>query len=306
MRFVLLSLCVFLVSCSLSTPLGGGWRASDSGDSGHDIGDAGGDSGEEPDGGDADVDGDDGATADSDPPADVPVPPDVAEDPDAAVEDVVADTREADTPPDAPPDTTPEDVGDLCADVVCPDSQAACVHVQCDPLTGQCGTMVAPQGSDCTNNGSGVCLDGACVECIRPADCLRGGGCQRAACRGNRCATTWVDDGTQCSRTDETPGFCRRGFCAECSSDDHCTDPLRRFCSDGICGQCDESEDCQGELDECLHWVCSGRQCFAVGNTGVPCDDGEGICFTHRCVDCYRDEHCDADASCEDMQCVGD
>jgi len=92
--------------------------------------------------------------------------------------------------------------------VVC-DDRNPCTADTCDPADG-CVFTAVQDGTGC---GSGVCVDGECVEieCGGAEDCDDGNECTEDICNGGVCEYPPVEDGTACANG---AGVCQAGTCA--------------------------------------------------------------------------------------------
>ena len=196
-------------------------------------------------------------------------------------------------------------------EVDCPaEPGAACSQPACDPVTGACGVVGAPDGTDCA---TGPCDAGAkCHE----GECLVPNG---ACDDGDPCTADECDDQSGCTNTPLDGGPCDDGN--PCSAGDSCVE--------GACwpGQdvcvCETSEDCSGEgFDQCLgDWSCESGACVVMPNTAVTCDDlpveacqvaqcqpSTGECVVHAAADgvaCEDGNACTQDDSCSQGTCAG-
>lgn len=161
------------------------------------------------------------------------------------------------------------------------------------------------------------CIDGDCVLC--PTGCDSDEQCDPQAHCDGQCQAN-LADGEECDEdTDCTSGHCANGFC--CASSDCCQvsgDCPLSYTADP---ECDDAEQCQGQR---IDAVCVTSMC---GSTIVPDDsacsaettaDDCGLYPTVYCTGqpdqqapvcpqvCAGDEQCDAQAHCDDAQCVPD
>jgi len=162
-----------------------------------------------------------------------------------------------------------------CVPKQCQPPASECETSACDNQTGECETAPKPNGTSCS---SGVCLSGACVECITSADCPDDGDpCTDAACaQSNECA--------------QVP---------HCFDGDVCTidvcDPQTGACS--YPPLCDDGEYCTADvclLGNCYHFP---------DHCGELCNNGTGTCQRGVCVrfECLTDQDCQLPAEyCQD------
>lgn len=117
-------------------------------------------------------------------------------------------------------DGNPCTVGDACNNgvcagtpVVCP-SPGVCGVSSCDPMTGSCVVLPAPDGSPCSDGSactsgevcsSGVCTNGALLVCSPVDECHQAGQCSP---NSGDCSNPKAPNGTPC-----TGGACFMGFC---------------------------------------------------------------------------------------------
>ena len=182
----------------------------------------------------------------------------------------------------------------------------ACVHPVCDPLTGACGEILAPEESPCDDGD----------PCTGPDRCRADGGCTGPPVM----EPLPCDDGDPCTIEDA----CADGGCA--GQPDPCDDG--NACTDDACpaatGACvhppvPDGRPC-GSPDPCspAHGSCAAGLCEPLGEEGVPpegspCDDGlacttDDICRSRVCTglpdDCDDRRPCTVDACVEPEGCV--
>ena len=210
-------------------------------------------------------------------------------------------------------------VGGACsikpADGKCPDGQVKCGEVCIDPKTNK---------SYC----------GADASCANYSDCAaQGKTCENGACVGgtvNECEPGKVKCGTDCIDPNTSDAFC--GADASCQHYTACVDgktcvggacsskPEDGKCSDGLvkCGEAcidpDSNNAYCGADDSCEHYVdcakdgktCENGACVGSGPAN-DCDPGKVKCG-EDCIDPMTDnDHCGADAQCENFTaCVDD
>ena len=177
----------------------------------------------------------------------------------------------------------------------------ACQLPVCDPVTGDCAALPAPDGLACDDGDpctvSDSCQDGACAS----GDAL---GC---------------DDGEPCTddSCDPALGCVHAPSTAPCEDGNHCT--AQDVCADGACGGgaavwCDDGDPCTA--DSCQ----PAAGCVHVAAPG-PCDDGSPCTVGDACQDgaclsgpnlcqCATDADCawldDGDLCTGSMICVDD
>lgn len=168
---------------------------------------------------------------------------------------------------------------DLCANVVCDDSDA-CTTDACQ--NGQCifSSLDCDDTDACTSD---ACSGGICSH--SPMNCDDNDVCTNDACNGGVCSNTPIPGcGDPCAtlvcndQDDCTTDACVNGQCVftplNCDDSDACTVDV---CAAGICSSTQVSCD---DADACTADACANGQCQF---TPVNCDDGDA-CTTDECI----------------------
>lgn len=145
--------------------------------------------------------------------------------------------------------------------------------------------------------------------------------CSRTGCSPGLACDTTSGNCVGCTEQSQCPvGFCNINShnCAQCITDEHCTNPLAAHCAADVCGACTSNAQCSKFAGRglCVDGVCGecDDNTDCTGNTnGSQCNT-----TTHACVQCTGDEqctdptasHCGPDSTCvactEASQCEGD
>ncbi|MBX2802617.1 MAG: hypothetical protein KTR31_33365 [Myxococcales bacterium] len=163
-----------------------------------------------------------------------------------------------------------------------PDDGAPCDDA--DPCTdadsclgGSCQATPIADGQPCVDGQLGLCLAGACVDCIGDLDCDDGNLCTTDTCSGNACTIT-NDDGAACDDADPCTASdeCLGGSCQATPIADGqpCVDGEIGLCFAGACVECITAADCD-DGNPCTADVCSGNVCSNPNDNGAACDDGD-------------------------------
>ncbi len=171
-----------------------------------------------------------------------------------------------------------------CEPYPCED-RGECVADACDPESGACSYLNAPDGMACAN-GSGECDSGVC----------------------NRCATVNCDDGDDCT----SDGVCNPST-QMCEGRGDA--PINTLCNDdtgfcdgfGNCVECNESAQCSDDQNVCTAAVCTAHTC-GVQDVGGSCfvNGSPGNCQGGVCVEspkCTNPYPCEDRGECIDDQC---
>ena len=153
-----------------------------------------------------------------------------------------------------------------CEVVDCNDGDD-CTSDSCDPGTGTCSSVTAPNGTACDFGGlPGICASGACQDA--------------QLCSGVNC-----DDGNVCTDDvcDPADGSCTNGPVAAATACDYMG--LPGLCAASTCGlacnvlDCDDGDDCTDDLCDPFVGTCTN----AASADGAVCDSGFGQCQTGIC-----------------------
>jgi hypothetical protein len=158
---------------------------------------------------------------------------------------------------------------------------------------------------------SGVCVDGACVECRDSGECS----VDLPACVDGSCAR--CRDAGDCESFAGTPVCDDEGACVGCLADSDCTDPSAARCDMATqeCVPCDAPSQCEGTgLTLCAEGTCV--ECTTEDETpcgDFSCDPADNTCTTtqrgtvSRCGACVADSECGlADDRCVPMEFMGE
>ncbi len=168
----------------------------------------------------------------------------------------------------------PESPGSSCQDNADCLSWEACVDGECDFCT---------EDNQCDQSDYEICVgpDDICLVVCRHAEercgahesCVDDSYEQEKLCKLNPGIECYVDG--QC-----LTGLCDGGICAECSSDDHCTDNTKLYCSDANeCVECISDGDCKEDKPYCAR----GNFCVEC-TSNEECPRGETCGFGNKCV----------------------
>gem|GEM_PF-2254906 len=142
-----------------------------------------------------------------------------------------------------------------------------CTTDSCDPGTGTCSSVTAPDGTSCDFGGlPGVCASGICTDAM--------------LCAGVNC-----DDGNVCTddTCDPANGSCINGPVAVATACDYMG--LPGLCSSSTCAlacsvlDCDDADDCTDDFCDPFVGACSN----AVSTDGAVCNSGFGQCQSGLC-----------------------
>lgn len=128
----------------------------------------------------------------------------------------------------------------------------SCNEAACEAGSGDCVSCTCLQGLVCdcdpvaagTPCPSGVCTDGACVECVTTDDCPTDQTCDQNHCVGASCS-----DGQKNAL--ETDVDCGGAECAPCANGSTCDVPedcTSIHCAFGVCQPCLDQPDCSDFL----------------------------------------------------------
>ena len=184
-------------------------------------------------------------------------------------------------------------VGDTCQSSACSagaaincDDNSPCTDDFCDPATGKCAPIFAPQGSPC-EDGDPCTLGDSCSA----GSCSPGApkACPGAACSIGQCSS----QGGGCQFADAPDkSLCNDGN--PCTENDACN---KAVCS-GTQLACDDADPCTA--DSC---ALSGACTHTAANDGAPCDDKKAwtvgdVCSKGQCVPGLDTKQCAANADC--------
>jgi hypothetical protein len=146
----------------------------------------------------------------------------------------------------------------------------------CDPTTGLCSNLLAPNGTPCTN---GTCVNGTCTAC----GVVGGPCCDRIFCQSGCCAS-----GTCVAGTSNT-ACGASGFCVDCTASS-----LGHRCINGRCG-CATLGDCR------TGFACdlTTATCTTLCGTDTTACNG-GCCSSGTCVAGTSDSACGTSGVCAD------
>lgn len=156
---------------------------------------------------------------------------------------------------------------DLCDPYLCEDL-GPCVQDGCNPASGTCKYLEAPDGKACSVDGyEGECAAGQC----------------------DLCANVRCDDNNQCTvdgTCDPSTGACDRQV--DAPIDTPCDQSGGRFCDGwGTCVDCNDSAQCD-DGNECTADACatgSRRECVNEPvQDGTLCGSGQAVCIRGQCV----------------------
>ena len=160
------------------------------------------------------------------------------------------------------------------------------------------------------------------MECMESAHCADG---RRRICDLQAHAARCVEclEHGDCTKGSGNTGWCDKGECRLCESDQDCLDAyLGKRCWGGMCVPCLVDGDClqgAGNTGRCgftegVGYACDGcreaTECLTAG-LGRACRTDLGVMEARRkvCVACTRDSHCAAGEGdtgrCYENQCVG-
>ncbi|MCH9646683.1 MAG: hypothetical protein K0U98_00515 [Deltaproteobacteria bacterium] len=183
---------------------------------------------------------------------------------------------------------------------------------------------------------SGICPGGACAECNSDDDCNNNQYCNKGTLGigKNKCENK-KSNGVACTRPNQcTSGICPGGACAECNSDDDCTNSefcntgtlgigrnkcqalkangvactrpdqcQSGICPGGACAECNSDDDCNSSEYCNTGTLGIGKnKCEALKANGVACTRADqcqsGICPGGACAECNSDDDCDSNEYC--------
>ncbi|MBM4354309.1 MAG: hypothetical protein FJ109_11020 [Deltaproteobacteria bacterium] len=198
--------------------------------------------------------------------------------------------------------------------VVCEQTDATgCVKNVCNPATGECGEVAAPEGTACDDQSQctkgDVCIASQCVG-SEMLSCNDGNPCTEDECNPKSgCSFTPIegtcDDGNQCSEDDKcVEGVCTGTLGAECT----CT-------KDEECAGFDDGDACNGLV------LCKNKLCVTDPTTVVVCDTADDTaCTKNECVPetgecvmtaqedgtaCDDGDICTVLSECKEGECAG-
>ena len=219
--------------------------------------------------------------------------------------------------------------------VVCEGGDACHELLPCDPATGLCGVVKAPDGSVCDDGDActqkdecigGDCKGGDPVVCPVGGACNPGGACdpQTGTCPSEALPDGAVcDDASVCTEGDTCQGGLCVGVPVDCDDGIACT---LDTCDEGLGGciadwspcpcvtdmDCNDGNPCNGE-ESCVDQACAvGTPVVCSGldgpcTTGV-CDPATGGCATTPKADgapCDDGNLCTLSDSCQGGKCAG-
>ncbi len=217
--------------------------------------------------------------------------------------------------------------------VACPPADACRTAGACDPDTGTCSNLAAPDGTACDDGDACTqtdsCQAGACVGtdpvvCAALDQCHAAGACDAATgiCSQPLAADgTACDDGNGCTRPDTChDGVCVAGDPVVCAAIDGChgggvCDPATGACSSPTLADgtpCDDGDTCT-QASTCVAGACAGSdavvctaldQCHAAG----VCDPTTGVCSNPAAADgsaCDDGDACTQADACQAGACAG-
>ncbi|MGM0578259.1 MAG: hypothetical protein ACQEXJ_21225 [Myxococcota bacterium] len=193
----------------------------------------------------------------------------------------------------------------VCHEMVDP---GPCELPTCDPETGDCGVVPAPDGTGCDDGDpctvGDTCQGGTCTG--GPPRTCDGGPCADAACDAETgvCEATAAEDGTSCEGEGCLAGAtCRDGACIPAADVCACEE-------DADCGQFGDGDLCDGTLScvlgRCVNDPSTLPECPPITDPQcqeTACDPATGDCTLEDLSDGTPCD--DGDACTEDDACVG-
>jgi hypothetical protein len=187
----------------------------------------------------------------------------------------------------------------------CERKQTECTTATCDPVSHMCQVTNVASGTPC--EGTKVCLDGVCVQCLADTNCPS----TTPYCVDTTCVECLA--ATDCPHTDCQVAVCTAQHTCSVTNAPNgttCATNGNIVCFDGTCVQCIVPENCPA-VGECYERLCDSllHTCSRSGTNN--CKNGTRRCYgeeEHRqCAECNVGDDCPEricyERVCDDYVC---